>query len=104
MLYFMILKNKDITMTSEFNKKTLITKIADYISSKAENFSKENHSDTSFSRLGLDSADHVQLSAIVEEHLKIEVEPTLAFDYPTINSMISFLEKKLLCEIDHEQS
>ncbi|QQX80333.1 acyl carrier protein [Shewanella sp. KX20019] len=78
----------------KFCKQTLTKAISQYLSEVIEEFSAELHLDTSFSRLGLDSTGHVQLSAIIEDHIQVEIEPTIAFDYPTINSLIQFLEKK----------
>ncbi|MCL1051030.1 acyl carrier protein [Shewanella abyssi] len=78
----------------KFCKQTLTKAISQYLSEAVEEFSAEQHLDTSFSRLGLDSTGHVQLSAIIEDHTQVEIEPTIAFDYPTINSLIQFLEKK----------
>ncbi|MFC6635710.1 acyl carrier protein [Microbulbifer taiwanensis] len=80
-------------MTADFCLKPLMEQIADFIVAKTPEFSIEEHSDTSFSSLGLDSADHVRLSALVEDHLSIEVDPTLAFDYPTINALTAHLEQ-----------
>ena len=40
---------------------------------------------------GLDSLQAVRLSAELEDWLKIKLNPTLAYDYPTINSLASYL-------------
>ncbi|WP_199610183.1 acyl carrier protein [Flocculibacter collagenilyticus] len=78
-------------MNKTFSKEELITEITDYIASKIEGFSLEQHIDTSFSRLGLDSAGHVQLTTVIEDYMQIEVAPTLAFDYPTVNALVNHL-------------
>lgn len=80
-------------MNKAFCKETLITEITDYIASKVEGFSKELHIDTSFSRLGLDSAGHVQLTTIIEDYMQIEISPTLAFDFPTVNAISDYLNE-----------
>lgn len=79
-------------MSQAFDKNQLINEIAEFLGSVVPEFCKDSHLDTSFSRLGLDSAQHVQLTSIVENNMNIEVEPTLAFDYPTINALINHLE------------
>ncbi|WP_444902915.1 acyl carrier protein [Microbulbifer sp. CnH-101-E] len=83
-------------MTNEFRMKNLVEQITDFIAAKTPEFSIDKHSDTSFSSLGLDSADHVQLSTMVEDHLSVDVDPTLAFDYPTINALVAHLENNFL--------
>lgn len=80
-------------MTAEFCTKNLVEQIASFIAAKTPEFSIDEHRDTSFSSLGLDSADHVRLSTLVEDSLSVEVDPTLAFDYPTINALVAYLEQ-----------
>ena len=77
-----------------FCRKTLTEDISAHLTEAIDEFSIELHLDTSFSRLGLDSAGHVQLSGIIEDHTQTEIEPTIAFDYPTINALLQFLESK----------
>jgi acyl carrier protein len=43
--------------------------------------------DVKFARLGLDSANSVQLIMALEEHLGIELDPEMVFDYPTITAL-----------------
>ena len=43
--------------------------------------------DVTFARLGLDSANSVQLILSLEEHLGIELDPEMMFDYPTIAAL-----------------
>lgn len=81
-------------MATTFCKETLIAKITDYLSTHLPEFSEEEHLDTSFSRLGLDSASHVQLTAIVEDHIQESINPTLAFEYPTINALANHLQER----------
>lgn len=45
----------------------------------------------SFDRYGLDSVSAVKLTGEIEETLKKEVEPTLLYDYPTIDELSKFL-------------
>lgn len=73
------------------NKADIINDLCQYLETEVEGFCRKTHLDTSFSRLGLDSMGHVQLSAILEKHTGQELDPTLGFDYPTINSLIDHL-------------
>ena len=47
--------------------------------------------DASFSSLGLESIDMVELVAALEEQLNCKLEPELAFNYPTVHSLSKFL-------------
>ncbi len=51
--------------------------------------------DTSFSAMGLDSMTQVTLIGRLEEYLGLELDPTLAYDYPTINALAGKLEALL---------
>ncbi|MCW8093456.1 acyl carrier protein [Alteromonas sp. ASW11-130] len=78
-------------MNEIFSKDALIEEITNFLSAKVEGFSLEDHADTSLSRLGLDSAGHVQLTTVIEDFIQSDVAPTLAFDYPTVNSLIDYV-------------
>ena len=47
------------------------------------------HPSTSFDALGLDSVKQVELIGAIEDWLGIKIEPTLAYDYPTIAALSS---------------
>lgn len=76
----------------KFNQQALLTEITNYLSSRIDGFSLEEHRDASFSSLGLDSLNHVELSTVIEEHLGKHIDPTFAFDYPTINALLKQLK------------
>lgn len=44
---------------------------------------------------GVDSIHALSLCAELEERLGIEIEPTIAWDYPTIEQMAEFLESEM---------
>jgi acyl carrier protein len=48
-----------------------------------------------FDRYGLDSHAIVGLSGDLEDWLKIELEPTLLYDYPTIEALANYLADEL---------
>lgn len=47
--------------------------------------------DAPFSKYGMDSLAFVTLSSELEDWLGIEIEPTLGWDYPTIEKMAEYL-------------
>ncbi len=47
--------------------------------------------DTPLAEYGLDSVAAVSLCADIEDELRVSVEPTIAWDYPTIAGMAAFL-------------
>jgi acyl carrier protein len=51
--------------------------------------------DAKFSRLGLDSVNSVTLILALEEWLGMELNPELAFDYPTLRKLSGHLADQL---------
>ena len=49
---------------------------------------------TQFERYGLDSAAVVGLSGDLEEWIGIELDPTLLYDYPTIETLSKYLAEE----------
>lgn len=47
--------------------------------------------DKSFDMLGLDSATAIMISGELQDYLKIEIDPTIFYDHPTINLMLDHL-------------
>ena len=89
-------------MTTEFRNKNadvLVKKLIEYVSAKVPGFSPQEHLDNSFSGLGLDSASHVEMTAIIEDYLQITIDPALAFNYPTVNSLIGYLQQQKFIEV-----
>ena len=82
-------------MPSEICRDSLIQALAEYIETKIPGFDPDKHADTSFSRLGLDSLGHVELSGVLEKQLSVSVSPEAAFNYPTINALIDHMEEEL---------
>jgi acyl carrier protein len=48
-----------------------------------------------FDRFGLDSSAAVGMTGDLEDWLGMEVEPTLLFDYPTIEVLVQYLSSEL---------
>ncbi|WP_347330760.1 acyl carrier protein [Marinimicrobium locisalis] len=91
-------------MPSKFSRESLIQALSGYIKTKVPDFDPEKHADTSFSRLGLDSLGHVELSGVLERQLNISVSPEVAFNYPTINALIDHMETQLSSNDIKEES
>lgn len=90
---------EEIAMTTKCIGKTkdaFIEKLVEYISAKIPGFSAIEHLDSSFSSLGLDSVSHVEMTAIIEDYLQVTIDPSLAFDYPTINSLVDYLQQNFV--------
>ena len=61
--------------------------IGKFVTQKCPDYLPEEDGDTSFSALGLDSFDHVSIGAEIESRFQVAIEPTLVYDYPTLNSL-----------------
>ncbi|MFH2052255.1 MAG: acyl carrier protein [bacterium] len=48
-----------------------------------------------FAQLGFDSLQAMKFTGLLEKSLGVELEPTLLWDYPTIDSLVDFLVGKL---------
>ncbi len=86
-------------MTTELTDKSkdaLVETIVRYISAKVPHFSSKEHLDSSFSALGLDSAAHVEMTTVIEDYLQVTIDPALAFDYPTVNSLVNYLQQNFI--------
>jgi acyl carrier protein len=53
------------------------------------------HPDAGLVEMGLDSVYAMTLSGDVEDRFGLEIEPTLAWDYPTINMLAGYLIEEL---------
>lgn len=84
------------TELTDKSKDALVETIIKYVSAKIPNFSSEEHLDSSFSALGLDSAAHVEMTAVIEDYLQVTIDPALAFDYPTVNSLVNYLQQNFV--------
>ena len=69
--------------------------MVDYISQLLQIPPKEIKVKVSFDRYGLDSSAVVVMSGDLEEWLQIDLDPTLVYDYPTIESLAKHLAEEL---------
>jgi acyl carrier protein len=65
----------------------LTSKVAEYLEVEPGEVDQE----ASFEAQGLDSMSALTLCDEIEDHLKITVEPTLAWDHPTVVRLATFL-------------
>lgn len=65
-------------------------KIAGYLNQPIKKFD----GDTNFMSLGMDSVSLIHLASEIEEDVKIELYPTVFFEYQNINEMTEFLENE----------
>jgi acyl carrier protein len=81
----------NFTPTSEEIQNWLISYTADLL----EMDSEEINPATPFASYGLDSSAMVVLSGDLQTWLEIELDPTLLYDYPTIEALGEYLVEKL---------
>lgn len=65
--------------------------IISYLAQMLEVSPDEINVTTTFDRYGLDSSAAVGLTGDLEDWLGIELEPTLLYDYPTIETLTEYL-------------
>jgi acyl carrier protein len=76
---------------SQINKNDLEDFLVNALAKFLEVDPKDIDTSVAFDRYGLDSASAVQLTGDISELIKQKVEPTLLYDYPTIDSLSAFL-------------
>jgi len=78
--------------TSTPSLRTWLTeRVAFYLDKPTE----EIDPDVQLAEYGLDSVYAVSICGDIDDHLGLEVAPTLARDYPTINGMVGYLREAL---------
>ncbi|MEL6489997.1 MAG: acyl carrier protein [Cyanobacteria bacterium J06634_6] len=65
--------------------------IVSYISDLLEVSADEIDTEISFDRYGLDSSAAIGLTGDLEDWLGKEVDPTLLYDYPTVEGLVEYL-------------
>lgn len=54
--------------------------------------------DITFDRYGLDSSAAIGLTGELEDWLGISIEPTLLYDYPTVEALVWYLAEELVAD------
>ena len=70
------------------------TWLVSYIAELLEIESDEIDMTTPFDRYGLDSAAAVGMTGDLSEWLGLELDPTVAYDYPTIEALAGYLSEE----------
>lgn len=73
------------------NKKEIEAWIASYVANLLEVDSEEIDITIPFDRYGLDSSAAVRMTGDLEDWLGCEIDPTLVYDYPTIEALVEYL-------------
>ncbi len=81
--------------SSPLERQQLVSQLTRKLVSRAVGFDEVSAED-SFFDLGLDSLSSVQLRNDLQEFLDVELSSTLAFSYPTLNQLNSFLTQDVL--------
>ncbi|MFY0595221.1 MAG: acyl carrier protein [Cognatishimia sp.] len=79
------------TITQPALAEILADALADIVETSSGTRPATVNRDASLTSFGLDSLAMVNLVTLIEERLDIELEPELAFNYPTINALADFI-------------
>lgn len=71
----------------ELNRENVRICIEEYIRNVLPEQADAITDSVSFSAMGMDSVSHVQLIAAIEDRFNLKIEPTMAFDYPTVAAL-----------------
>lgn len=77
------------------NAEQISSWLTDYISKVAQIPLQETLPDREFTSFGIDSSAAVGLSVDLGDWAGIEIDPTLVYDYPTIELISEFVANKL---------
>ena len=79
--------NKTVATESDAIREWIVTYIADLLEVSTDEIDTES----SFDRYGLDSSAAIGLTGDLEDWLGKEVDPTLLYDYPTVEGLVEYL-------------
>jgi len=82
-------------LAQQFSTETLSNWLVEKVAYYLQKDVAEIKIDQPLAGYGLDSVYAVSLCGDLEDLLGIYVEPTLAWDYPTINEIMGFLQQEL---------
>jgi acyl carrier protein len=87
---------KDDTMPMLDSSTDIATWLAGQLASYLDIQPEQLDMDLPLAEYGLDSVYALNLCGEIEDSLGVAVEPTLAWDYPTVNAMAGYLRGELL--------
>jgi acyl carrier protein len=70
--------------------------LADYLADLLELDTEAIDSSLSFERYGLDSSAMIVLSGDLQNWLNCSLKPTLLYDYPTIDALVTYLLENIV--------
>lgn len=82
-------------VTQTFNNETLTNWLVERVAYYLGKNTSEIKTDQPLGGYGLNSVYAVSLCGDLEDLLSIYIEPTLAWDYPTIDEIVKFLQQEL---------
>lgn len=83
-------------MSERITKEEIRERMVDMLARALESPPEGIQCDLLFSKLGVDSLAVVDISRQLETWLGMEIEPTVIWDYPTIDTMAAHLEEQYL--------
>ena len=78
-------------ITAKIIEDWLVNYLVELLEVKPEDIDME----TPFDRYGLDSSVAVALTGDLEDWLEVDIDPTIIYDYPTIKSLVEYLETEI---------
>lgn len=81
-------------MSRPITKDDIRERMIELVASALASSPQAIRSDTLFSKLGVDSVAVVDIARQLEMWLQLEIDPTVAWDYPTIDAMALYLEEQ----------
>ena len=85
----------NLELKQKFSSGTLSNWLVERVAYYLNKDTSEINTDSPLAGYGLDSVYAVSLCGDLEDLLSIYVEPTLAWDYPTIDEIVEFLQQEL---------
>lgn len=83
-------------MSETITKDEIRERMVDMVARALQTSPQEIRCDILFSKLGVDSMAVVDMAGQLEKWLRMEIEPTAVWDYPTIDAMAAHLEGQCL--------
>ncbi len=85
----------DAATTGAIDQQPIVDWLLDQVAFYLETPAEKIDPDGKLVEYGLDSVYALALCGDVEDEYGIEIEPTLAWDYPTVNAIVGFLSTRL---------
>lgn len=87
-------RSEEAVSNQQLNADDIQAWLVSYLAELLETEAEEIDLSIPFERYGLDSSAAVILTGDLQEWLGIEIDPTILFDYPTIESLVEYLAEE----------